>query len=734
MSQVEKISRVFVPQPAPIATDPGNDWLDVEAIFRIVRRRIGLIVAVGLVVLLAAMPIVLNTERSYSASARVLFHEPLPPEMAASGLVSETELNLTTEIERLLSRDVAVRVISHLGLEERPEFNPALRVASGMQQLKAALRAPFVDGAGPPPPATVQIDRIVPEYLSHLSVFRAAGSDVVNIGFTSRDADLVATVPNTLIRVYLEQRASQFAARIATAEGWLDGRIVEQDRRLARATAAADALREDPRLAFSDPLRAAQAVARQEELRSDVRRTRAELALKVSALRNASSPEAEAADTQILVGLRRDLDTRQGDLARLLERYGPAHGEVIGTRQAIAELQGTIAAEVARERQRLGVRIEALRQEEARIAGTLSAAQATLAEIREKETRLGQLQRVVDREQTALDALKAQRRAVSAEAKLPATEVEILTPASVPVAADGKGRAYHVAIALLAAGAIALTAALFVEMLDKSVRSHEQLRAIPRIRSAGMVPSLPRGLVHRRRDPNPRGLDRMYRDAVQGVILSLERAGNGKLPQSILMSSAIPSEGKTTMAIALATELRASGVQVLLVDADLRQGRIGERFGVPDTAGFGDYVSGGASLGDVTHTDAESGLSVVPRGNRASGQGVDRTAVEELIRTANRNGQVVIFDGTPALVTTEAMLLAGSVACTLLVVRWGQTSCGLVDAAVARLSQFSGSRIDVVIGRVNLRRQALYGYQDAGSLANAFRLYHRQRTGRFSYR
>ncbi len=272
------------------------------------------------------------------------------------------------------------------------------------------------------------------------------------------------------------------------------------------------------------------------------------------ALPKTSTPGPRPADSDTILRLRRELRTERAELDRLLDRYGSAHVEVVAARARIADVEDAIEAEVAREARRLRTELSALEREETMVIDALSSARDSLVAMRQAEARLGQLQGVVDAEQDALDRLEEQRRALRSEAELPAAEIEVLSPASVPLFADGRGRSYYLAATLFAAAMVALTAAFFREMLDKSVRSHEQLQAIPGISPAGLVPAIPRRRLPRPWRRDGERVSQIQRDAIEGLVLALEQREATPLP-SILVTSAFPGEGKTTIAAALAAEL-----------------------------------------------------------------------------------------------------------------------------------------------------------------------------------
>ncbi|MRX51825.1 hypothetical protein GI374_15615 [Paracoccus sp. S-4012] len=735
MSQLDKITRALATPPAPLPAEGNDDWLDVAALFRVVRRRIRLILLVGTVVLLALVPLILGMEKSYSAIARILIHDPLPPALAASGLTAEAELNLTTEAERLVSRQLAVRVITELRLQDRPEFNPALNEVSPLEQARGYLRTLIRGaGAGGAWQETDPMDPIVRAYTAHLGILQAPGSGVVSIRFASQDPILAALVPNTVIRLYLDESQKRAEERTGRASAWLQGRVTEQARRVADAIAAANAVREEAEDAPTGAPAATQTLTDLSARRAEIVRNRAEFTTRLTALEAADDLEsrAEAIDTESVFTLWRQIEAEKSDLQRLLQRYGAAQEGVVaaGARVAaethISGLERSLEAEIERGRRNLVTELAALDREERVVVASMAAAEESLANVARTEARLAQLQRAADAEQTALDALEQQLRALEAEARLPAAEIEVLSPATVPLVPDGRSSTHYLVAAIFGAGTLALLVAFIFEMLDKTVRSHEQLRKIPGITAAGSLPAIPRRAFRSRRF---QAAGRLYAEGIEGVLLTLEqRRSGGVLPPSILVTSALPGEGVSTTALALAREVAASGRGVLLVDADLRRGNLHIRLGVPESPGFSDFISGRAQLDEVVRHDAASGISYVTRGARGAKRQIDRALAVTLMATAKANQQMVIFDTPPALVTNEALMLAGLASRTLLVVQWGCTRLSAVESAVERLSQRGGTELDVVINRVNLKRQALYGYRDAGDLAKSLRRYHTRST------
>ena len=243
MTHFDKMHRTLAHQ-APQPLQMQEEEVDVFALFRIVRRRIGLILAVGALITAASMPLILSIERPYYAQTRILIEAPLSASLAQSNGAVEP----ATEVQRLLARDVAVKLIRDLDLQSRPEFNPALRTPSLIGGLIDRARL-WLRGASPTQPGgnwaqSDPMDAVLASYYAALGIGQSAGSNVIDIGFRSLDPGLAAAVPNAIVRIYRAERAAQVAREVEVALEWIDQRIAAQRQRLSVAQAAVQAFRD----------------------------------------------------------------------------------------------------------------------------------------------------------------------------------------------------------------------------------------------------------------------------------------------------------------------------------------------------------------------------------------------------------------------------------------------------------------------------------------------------------
>ena len=197
-----------------------------------------------------------------------------------------------------------------------------------------------------------------------------------------------------------------------------------------------------------------------------------------------------------------------------------------------------------------------------------------------------------------------------------------------------------------------------------------------------------------------------YRHLRSALLLS---SSADKRPQTLLFTSAVPSEGKTTVAINVARVLANSGFRVVLVDADPHQGNAHRLLGFENDKGVLDYLRGAADLKSIIHTSDTSGFEFVPVGN--PGDGADglflRPRFDELLNELRIGHDFVILDSAPILASDDAVFLASRADMALMVVRSFFSRSRLVRQSLDMLSQrqvrelaivFNGARAEDFAG------------------------------------
>jgi len=307
-----------------------------------------------------------------------------------------------------------------------------------------------------------------------------------------------------------------------------------------------------------------------------------------------------------------------------------------------------------------------------------------------------------------------------------------LTPDS-PV---GPNRARTIIAAFFLSIGLGLGLALFLEYLDDTVHSTEEVERVLHLPALAVIPSI--GAVTRRKvisgmtalqkqngNGNGNGhsellinvdgrspLAEAYRHLRTSVLLSTA----GRAPKSLLVTSSLPGEGKTTTAVNTAISLAQTGASVVIIDADMRRPRLQNIFDVRGAPGLSSILSSDVSEPDMLAmvvTDEASGLNVLSSGpippNPAELLGSDQ--MRRLMAALQANYTHVVVDSPPISSFTDGVLISTMVDGVLLVVHGGKSSRHIVRRSKQLLNDVGAKVFGVVLNNVNLQSHDYYYYQ-----------------------
>ena len=302
------------------------------------------------------------------------------------------------------------------------------------------------------------------------------------------------------------------------------------------------------------------------------------------------------------------------------------------------------------------------------------------------------------------------------------TQVE---EARTPRAPIGPARGRNIIIALMLSLGVGVGLAFLLDYLDDTLKSVEDVDRHLQLATLALIPApreARRFLSRNAPPPEPgentalaliQDVRSPVAEAYRHLRTSLLLSSAGQPPKTVLVTSSQPSEGKTTTAVNIAMMLAQTGAEVLILDCDLRRPRIHAHFGLPNTRGVTNYLSGEANVSELVQaSDRVQNLKVITSGpvppNAAELLGSDE--MRKLLYVLAENFTHIIIDSPPAISFTDASILSTMVDGVMLVVHGGRSSRAVVRRAKQQLQDVGAHIFGIVLNNVKLESNDYYYY------------------------
>jgi capsular exopolysaccharide synthesis family protein len=582
---------------------------------------------------------------------------------------------IADQIQVLQTRSLAQRVVDRLGLDAHPEFSGE-------------------DAAG--------------ALMSRIGAEPVKDSFVIRVSMTGRDPDTVAEWLNIYVEEFVAaniesslERTRQVYEVIQSRLDPLRGQLAASEQRLMRFQEREDSYLfadQDENVIQEqvDTLTREYGAAKADRIRVETKHA-ALRQLRASDLSETGFPEIlQDATIQSLRQQRYDLEVELSDKLRTLKEGHPTIQEL---RSRIAGVDARVQEQIENIGTSIQTDYDIARRREQALYDNIEALRDESIELSKQRLEHDRLQREYEQNKGFLEDMLARLKEADISSTAAANNVRVIEPARPPAGPYSPNLRRSLILSGLFGLLFGVGLVVFLDFLDQSLRTPDQVEGYLGLEVLSALPTLTEDTAQ------------VLREAFQSLRTALLLAARGDGCQVMMVTSAVPEEGKTTVAFNLAKVLATGGSRVLMIDADLRRPRVHQLVGANNVRGLTSVVLGERAASEVMHTLAEvPNLDVITSGPLPPNppELFGKASFRDLLEDARAMHEWVVIDTPPTATVTDPVMCARLVDMVLLVVQYAGPKRQPVQKAMRLLSRTGVRLAGVLLNKVDLERDAYY--------------------------
>ncbi len=631
-----------------------------------------------------------------------------------------------TQYDLLSSRTLVRRTIEELSLQDNEFVNGDLARGTLIARSKAWLAGllPVGDERDPETAAIEREKRMVDQFLEQVHVDPRRKSFLVELSFTSPDPKLSRDVADTMAAQYIDLTLDQSVAAAGQARDFIQKQVAKVKAALEQSEEALQtfargkqiqALEQEERVIH-------ERLAALNSLLTESQASRiAQGALYEQTLAANHHNLGVLVNDELIKRMREELAQLEAERAQLGARFTDEFPEVrelnariARQRASIAEEEDRVVASVQSDYGRATNREEQLRAQ-------LDQQKQVVAAYEQKSIEFKIQKREVDSNRQIYENLLLRMKEVEVTEAIRATNISLVDRAETPVEASSPKIPLNLALSMMLGLFGGIGIAFFQEYMDDTLKTPDDVERYLRLATLGTIPEFSTPRVKEETDGKTPDLEVAQQptsagsEAIRTLRASLFLAAPGGLPTRLLLTSARPSEGKTCIAVNLATALAQIGRKVCLIDCDLRRPRVNKALAIALSPGLTNHLTGNLTLDEIIRPSGQQGLDVITAGPIPPNPVdlLDSANMARLLRELEERYDHILVDAPPALGFADVPIITNQLGggC-LLVTRAGETSKRLAKQACDYLIRMQSKLLGVVLNRVSTHRvgYSYYGY------------------------
>ncbi|MGN7613263.1 GumC family protein [Magnetococcales bacterium HHB-1] len=700
----------------------------------IIRKNLLSITVLSFVVGILALLITLSIKPIYQSVATLLI-ESAPANVVSIeevyGVGNTNHEYYKTQHEILRSRVIAEKVIDKLNLTKQKEFLfPKKATSPGLLSQFTNLLPSYLQLTTTPSSskekdkqaAHIYRHKLINAFLSRLYISPVPRSQLVHISFDAYTPQMAAAIPNTLVDSYIEQNLEAKLQMTQKASSWLTDRLAGLRIKLESSERNLQAYRDRHGLVDVQGVRsvAAKELENLSQSLVSARQQRAQTGNIYALVRKHGSNASiqtymsipAVVNHPLIQKLKQVEAEKEAKLSELKKRYGARHPKMVAIHSELRSVRAKIKREVKAITSSIAKEFQVARANERILNENYQRVQSKLATINRKEYQLGVLEREVKTNRQLYDMFLTRFKETSAAGDLQTASGRLVDPAIVPHRPAKPRKKLIVLISMVLAFLFGVALAFLMEHLDNTLKTTQEIESFLGIPCLGSLP-LARKQIKKHGAgsaflENPHAIfSESIRTIRTGVVLS----GLDTPHKSIMITSSVPQEGKTTFSINLASAMH-SMERVLLIDADMRKPSVAKELNLDEEKpGLHDLVSKKATLEETIHliNDNEN-LHVISAGKPPPNpqELLSSERFASLLKSLEQKYDRVIIDTPPIQAVSDALTIASLTSGMILVVRADYIPIPLIQDTAKKFRAINANVIGSVLNLV-MSKKGRYG-------------------------
>jgi capsular exopolysaccharide synthesis family protein len=699
--------------------------------FRILRKRLWVVVTCVAVIVGAIAIATLRSTRIYEAAGSIAINKPdsmlLNFKDAQGGGVSyDDPTDLDTEAHILRSDLLALQVMRALNMDK-----DQTSTSTGLQT---------TDSLNPDSP---KMTELLGGFKNRLNVSLEPNTRIIQIRYRSPNPDRAAQVVNTLMHTYVEQNFKTRFESTMQASDWLSKQLVDlqikvetSQEKLVKYQKEHDILGIDEKqniiTSKLDELNKGLTAAEADRMEKEsifrlVQNNETDAASAASIGNSVSQTSGANTTSSLLEKLREQEADLKIQVAQLSTQFGPSYPKVAQLNSQMKEVDTQIQAELRKVTSRLRGDYMAALEREQMLHEAMEKQKQEANKLNESAIEYSLLKRDLESNRTLYEGLLERLKEAGVTAGLKSNNFRIVDAARKPTVPAEPNIPRNLTFALALGLTTGIGLAFVMEALDNTVRTPEQAQAISALPSLGMIPlgsligevGAPRLTVATSKEAvelvtQARPQSQMA-ESYRALRTSLLLTSLGAPPKVILVTSALPQEGKTTTSMNTAIVLAQKGSRVLLIDADLRRPSVHKALGMGPRTGLSNVLTGSAQLHQaIVRSTLIPTLYIMTAGTPPPNPAelLASSNMRDVLNELREQYDHIVIDTPPTLSVTDAVLLSTNADSVVLVIRSGQTTRQALRRARDLLVRVNARIAGVLLNAADLKSADYYYYYE----------------------